>query len=187
MELMLFCESPFSASQRLHGGSWERGSLCYPCFPSFLFLSCMRKRWCSKADSLGIGEASSRNRKCTCGNTPIQEERWPRTAVERGVGRSGASVEDGAQPQESGKVPSVHSAYVRAFSSISLEALSIRSRLSGTLGESDSWRELSLAVGPREMILSSPSLTVLTWKVEQCSISPAELLLGESGVLPANC
>lgn len=73
------------------------------------------------------------------------------------------------------------------FSSISLEALSVHSRLSGTLGESDSWRELSLAVGPREMILSSPSLTVLTWKVGQCSISPAELLLGESGVLPANC
>lgn len=73
------------------------------------------------------------------------------------------------------------------FSSISLEALSVHSRLSGSLGESDSWRELSLAVGPREMILSSPSLTVLTWKVEQCSISPAELLLGESGVLPANC
>lgn len=187
MELMLFCESPFSASQRLHGGSWERGSLCYPCFPSFLFLSCMRKRWCSKADSLGIGEASSRNRKCTCGNTPIQEERWPRTAVERGVGRSGASVEDGVSPKRAARCPPFTLLTGGLFSSISLEALSVHSRLSGTLGESDSWRELSLAVGPREMILSSPSLTVLTWKVEQCSISPAELLLGESGVLPANC
>lgn len=83
MELMLFCESPFfsftEASWRILGAGLPLLSV----FPKFSLLSCMRKRWNSKAGSLGIGEASSRNRKCTCGNTPIQEERRHRAAVER--------------------------------------------------------------------------------------------------------
>lgn len=41
-------------------------------------------------------------------------------------------------------------------------------------------------MGPGEVTSSSPSLTVLTRKVEQYSTLPVELLLGESGLLHVN-